>query len=99
VLPEGRTHTDLNIQFLPELIDLHKRGKFPIDRLVSIYPIKDLDRALEDMESGKVSLEDSSVEDRVLITTEHQNRDQVGHLIRGYVVAVVEEPREMGAQF
>ncbi|KAM0694007.1 hypothetical protein Q7P36_006133 [Cladosporium allicinum] len=45
-------YTDLDTQFLPELIDLHKCGKFPVDRLVSIHSVKDLDRALEDMESG-----------------------------------------------
>jgi hypothetical protein len=67
LLPQQNPRTDLNTQFLPELIDLHKRGRFPIDRLVSIYSIKDLDRALEDMESGKVSLEHSGVEYRLLI--------------------------------
>jgi D-arabinose 1-dehydrogenase-like Zn-dependent alcohol dehydrogenase len=67
VLPQN-LHIDLNIQFLPEMIDLHKRGKFPVDRLVSIYSIKDLDQALEDMESGKVSLEDSSVKEHLLTT-------------------------------
>lgn len=80
-------YTDLDTQFLPELIDLHKCGKFPVDRLVSIYSVKDLDRALEDMESGKVSFEDSVVEDYMLIATEHQNRDQMGHLIREHVLS------------
>jgi hypothetical protein len=73
------------------LIDLHKHGEFPIDKLVSVYSIKDLDQALKDMESGKVSLEDSSVEDHLLITTEHQNRDQMGYLIREHVTRVAEE--------
>ena len=69
------------------MIDLHKCGKFPVDRLVSTYSVKDLDRALEDMESGVVSFEDSIVEDHILIATEHQNRDQMGHLIREHVLS------------
>jgi hypothetical protein len=73
--------TDLNIQFLPELIGLHKRGRFPVDRLVSEYPIKDLDRALKDMESGRVSLWKPVFEKDVLIAKAHQNRYQMGHLI------------------
>ena len=68
------------------MIDLHKRGKFPIDRLVTIYSVKDLDRALEDMESGKVSLDYSAVKDHSLIAKEHQNRDQMGYLTRENVV-------------
>jgi len=68
------------------LIDLHRRGKFPVDKLVSIYSVKDLDRALEDMESGKVSLEYSAVKDRSLIAKEHQNCDQMGCLMREHAV-------------
>lgn len=75
------------------MIDLHKRGEFPIDKLVSVYSIKDLDQALKDMESGKVSLEDSKVEDHLLIATEHQKRDQMGRLIRGHVTRIAEEKR------
>ncbi|KAH7386669.1 hypothetical protein DE146DRAFT_665322 [Phaeosphaeria sp. MPI-PUGE-AT-0046c] len=40
-------------QFLPKLVNLHKAGKFPIDKLVTVYPVTQLDQALRDMEIGK----------------------------------------------
>jgi len=40
--------------FVPKLIDLHKRGQFPIDRLINTYPLDQINQAIEDMESGKV---------------------------------------------
>ncbi|KAJ5322386.1 chaperonin 10-like protein [Penicillium brevicompactum] len=39
---------------IPELIQLHRNGKFPIERLCKIYPVKDLDQALSDLKAGKV---------------------------------------------
>ncbi|KAJ1324662.1 aryl-alcohol dehydrogenase [Microdochium nivale] len=41
-------------KFLPELVDLHRAGKFPLDRLVSIYSSNDFEQALRDMEAGKI---------------------------------------------
>lgn len=43
------------LKFLPELVTLHKAGKFPIDRLVTVYPVSEMNRAVQDMEKGKVS--------------------------------------------
>ncbi|KAL3420022.1 alcohol dehydrogenase (AreB protein) [Phlyctema vagabunda] len=40
-------------EFIPKLVSLHKSGEFPLEKLVSIYSIKDLDQALEDMSNGK----------------------------------------------
>ena len=37
---------------IPKLLDLHRRGLFPFDRLVSFYDLVDLNRAIEDFESG-----------------------------------------------
>ena len=39
---------------IPKLIQLQAEGKFPFDELITYYPFDDLDRALEDMKSGKV---------------------------------------------
>lgn len=39
--------------FIPQLIDLYRQGRFPFDQLVSFYDFADINRALEDMESGK----------------------------------------------
>lgn len=41
-------------QFLPELIDLHRKGRFPVDKLCKVYSAKDLDKALHDMHTGTV---------------------------------------------
>jgi len=40
--------------FLPKLIELHRRGQFPIEKLIRTYPLADINQAVEDMESGKV---------------------------------------------
>ncbi len=40
-------------EFIPYLIDLHMDGKFPFDRLISLYPFADLQCALEDHVNGK----------------------------------------------
>jgi aryl-alcohol dehydrogenase len=46
---EGDSDPDV---FIPELIDLHKKGRFPFDRLIKTYPFKDINQALEDQHAG-----------------------------------------------
>ncbi|KAK3385788.1 chaperonin 10-like protein [Podospora didyma] len=41
-------------KFIPELIELHQAGRFPIDRICKVYPIEDLDQAMSDMKAGTV---------------------------------------------
>lgn len=38
--------------FIPELIDLHKEGKFPIENLVKVYPAEKIDEAIAAMKDG-----------------------------------------------
>ena len=40
-------------ELIPRLLDLHRQGLFPIDRLVNAYALADINRAIEDVESGK----------------------------------------------
>ena len=40
--------------FIPQLIEFYKQGRFPIDRLISFYPMSEINHAIEDAESGKV---------------------------------------------
>ncbi|KAK3312933.1 chaperonin 10-like protein [Apodospora peruviana] len=40
--------------FIPELIDLHRQGRFPIDKICKVYPIKDIDVAVAEMKAGEV---------------------------------------------
>jgi len=40
--------------FIPKLIELYKQGRFPFDRLVTFYPFDEINRAVEDMEAGRV---------------------------------------------
>ena len=41
-------------QFIPTLVELYQKGKFPFDKLVKFYDLKDINQAVEDNESGKV---------------------------------------------
>ncbi|KAK3944404.1 hypothetical protein QBC46DRAFT_337445 [Diplogelasinospora grovesii] len=41
-------------KFIPELIALHEKGEFPIDRLCRVYDVADIDKATSDMMSGQV---------------------------------------------
>ncbi len=41
-------------QFLPQLIELFKQGKFPVDKLGKIYPASSIDDALQDLKKGLV---------------------------------------------
>lgn len=38
--------------FLPRLIQLHRAGEFPFDRLITKYPFLDIERAIDDMDGG-----------------------------------------------
>jgi len=39
--------------FLPKLVDLMMDGKFPADRLMTVYPLAEINRAAEDMTAGR----------------------------------------------
>ncbi|KAL4746670.1 hypothetical protein BDW72DRAFT_210218 [Aspergillus terricola var. indicus] len=41
-------------QIIPQLVQWYKEGKFPVDKIVRIYPATELDKALEDLKAGKV---------------------------------------------
>jgi aryl-alcohol dehydrogenase len=38
--------------FIPQLIELHRRGRFPFDRLIKFYSIEDINQAAADSERG-----------------------------------------------
>ncbi|MGH8822042.1 MAG: NAD(P)-dependent alcohol dehydrogenase [Rhodoferax sp.] len=40
--------------FIPRLIELHRQGRFPFDKLVTFYPFERINDAINDSESGKV---------------------------------------------
>jgi len=48
---EGDAIPDL---FIPKLIQLYSQGRFPFDRLITFYPFDEINRAVEDMEKGRV---------------------------------------------
>lgn len=39
-------------EFIPRLVDLFMEGRFPLDRLVTMYPFADINRAADDAVSG-----------------------------------------------
>lgn len=54
ILVSGVTEGDADPQtFLPLLVDLYREGRFPFDRLVSTYPLEQINQAIEDQHAGK----------------------------------------------
>ncbi|MBN1103848.1 MAG: NAD(P)-dependent alcohol dehydrogenase [Deltaproteobacteria bacterium] len=48
---EGDSIPDL---FIPRLIELYKQGRLPFDRMITFYPFDEINKAVEDMERGRV---------------------------------------------
>ncbi|TDC26655.1 NAD(P)-dependent alcohol dehydrogenase [Streptomyces sp. 8K308] len=40
-------------RFIPELLDLHAAGRFPVDELITTYSFKDINQAVDDQRSGR----------------------------------------------
>jgi len=40
--------------FIPKLIELYRQGRFPFDKLISFYDLKDINQAAQDSETGVV---------------------------------------------
>lgn len=40
--------------FIPVLIELYRQGRFPFDQLITFYPFDEINKAVEDMEKGKI---------------------------------------------
>jgi aryl-alcohol dehydrogenase len=38
---------------IPQLIAMHAAGTFPFDRLITTYPIADINRAIDDQHAGR----------------------------------------------
>ena len=47
---EGDSDPD---EFIPQLIELSTGGKFPLQKLITTYPMRDINRAVSDQTSGK----------------------------------------------
>jgi aryl-alcohol dehydrogenase len=46
---QGESHPQ---EFIPQLIDLLMQGKMPVDKLITFYPLADINRAAEDSNAG-----------------------------------------------
>jgi len=40
--------------YIPRLIELYNQGRFPFDKLVKYYKLKDINKAVKEMKDGKV---------------------------------------------
>lgn len=40
--------------FIPQLIDLYRRGQLPLEKIVKVYAFDELNEAVRDSESGRV---------------------------------------------
>ncbi|MFT5450285.1 MAG: aryl-alcohol dehydrogenase [Gammaproteobacteria bacterium] len=51
---KGCTQGESHVQtFLPDLIELYRAGRLPVDRLISHYPLERSNDAVEDMLAGR----------------------------------------------
>ena len=41
-------------QFIPKLVALYKQGRFPLDKLITFYPLAEIQQAVEDSEAGRI---------------------------------------------
>ena len=48
---EGQSVPDL---FIPKLVDLYRQGRLPLEKIITFYPLDEIDRAVSDSESGRV---------------------------------------------
>lgn len=48
---EGDSTPDV---FIPQMIELHRQGRFPFDKLVTFYPFERINDAFDESQSGKV---------------------------------------------
>ena len=59
LLLTGRTITGVTegdarpAEFIPRLLELHRQGRFPFDRLITEYDFRDINTACEDSEAGR----------------------------------------------
>jgi len=47
---EGNAVPDI---FIPQMVELHKQGRFPVDRMITYYDLDRINEAVEDAESGR----------------------------------------------
>jgi len=47
---EGDSNPEI---FIPELVELYKAGRFPIDKISKIYPFAEINTAVEDQAAGR----------------------------------------------
>lgn len=48
---EGQSVPD---EFIPRLVELHRQGHLPLEKIVAFYPFDEIQQAVKDSESGKV---------------------------------------------
>lgn len=40
--------------YIPRLVKLHERGRLPVDEIISVYPLEQIEQALKDKAEGKI---------------------------------------------
>lgn len=41
------------VQMLPYLIEQHRKGEFPLEKMITYYPVEEYQRALDDLKCGR----------------------------------------------
>ena len=56
-------------QFIPKLIEMQRRGDFPIEKLCTFYSYKDLDQAIAAMHDGSVRMAECNEIEAFVLTS------------------------------
>ena len=40
-------------EYIPKLVEMQREGNFPVEKIVTVYDYKDMDKALHDLHEGK----------------------------------------------
>ena len=48
---EGDSQPD---EYIPRLVEMHRNGEFPVEKLVKVYDYKDIEKALHELHEGTV---------------------------------------------
>ena len=49
-----REGDSLPTEFIPKLVEMQRDGHFPVEKLVTVYDYRDIEKALHDLHDGKV---------------------------------------------
>ena len=68
-------------KFIPQLMEMHQAGHFPIERLCKVYPVENLKEAIRDLLNGQVRNSFTGCDETQWLTMIFSAGDQASHLM------------------